>query len=101
MAVTEMLISAGISGLATEQAVNLPSENGSIAAQIGIRPSKGLAIVNGRQTAGRLSLSNPTGLINLGRIAEPESVRRRSHLTKICALAASQRPTHILGYRSG
>jgi len=49
MAVTEMLISAGISGLATEQAVNLPSENGSIAAQIGIRPSKALAIVNGRQ----------------------------------------------------
>jgi hypothetical protein len=71
MALTEMLISAGISGLATEQAVNLPSENGSIAAQIGIRPSKGLAIVNGRQTAGRLSLSNPTGLINLGKIAEP------------------------------
>src|ERR1700676_3248889 len=36
------------------------------------RSPKAPSIVNVRQTAGGFALSNPTGLINLGQIAEPE-----------------------------
>src|SRR6185312_8956793 len=43
------------------------------------------------------ALSNPKGLVNLGRIVEPDSGRRRLDSDSICVLAASPRRSHISG----
>lgn len=49
-----------------------PEKIRSITVQAANRPPKAPSIVTSAKTAGGFALSNPTGLINLGQIAEPE-----------------------------